>query len=496
MDPCDEEKEEYIWTDLYTTHVNLDSYTEMVEAPDRNYSSYMIFCLKSRISNWINNNWDNTIEVNFVSKIKSNSPNKSYLTVQLLVGGDILELDNKMRKELQMYVNTINLEDLKSVLLYGFNTKILLTTEDGYVIPQDWIREVIYYVNINQKLNPFINEIGLFVEIGNYPNYSSMYNKLSVNLVQKLREMYNEGYIIEPSEDIIDNWVLVPLDDKNIIYIPTWTDSRITSAYGTMTDFMTTRINGDKDINYYVGNNQVIRHYLAELLKDKEYKFVGYYINIKIEGLNEAQKIATYIEYANETANGIIIQKHVTSMDDVNIYKEIINDGNVVYYKTDDVYRPYTVSIRYTYDKNINNFAMSSELLQKFINYRDNIYPVYPPAVDEGTIETYEPYISSEEVDTVEEIKNESKRDYSERVLLLDPSKPAELLSKEEKGILYEEYGKNNPDRLWKLSDDDKAFKIKEMDKVELNIDERPIYREKQINLLDNIRMREISNVP
>ncbi len=494
-------EEQYVWTDLYTSYIHIDSYTEMREEPDRNYTDYMVFSLKSRISNWVNNNWDDSIEISFINRTKSNSQNKLYLTVQLLVGGDVLELNNKMINELQIYVNSINLEDLKSVLLYGFaqiNSRTnMLTTEKGYIIPQDWIREVIYYVDINAKLNPFINETGLYVEIGNYPDYSIIYDKLSVNLVKKLREMFEEGYIIEPPENIIEDWILTPLDDKNLLYIPIWTDNRITESYGTLTNFMITRLNGDKDINYYVGNNQVIRHYIAELLKDKEYKYVGYYLNIEISGLKEAQEIATYIEYANEIATGIIIQTHVTSIDDVNIYMKIIDDGDVLYYKTDDVYRPYTVSIRYSYDKNINSFATSSELLRKFIEYRDELYPVYPPVTEEKMIETYEPYISDEKIDNVEGIKNESKRDYAERVLLLDSSKPAELLSKEEKGdVLYEEYNKNNPDRIWKILDEDKRFNIKELDKVELNIDERPILTEGQINLLDDIRKKEILYAP
>nr|QBK90163.1 MAG: hypothetical protein LCPAC102_00730 [Pithovirus LCPAC102] len=510
-DSCESNKsidDNYVWTDFYTTMPEMHSYTKaLIEESDSNFNNYSIFSINSHLMNWVAANWDDQIELSFPGKIKKNMPNKIYLTIKPLIGGNTLDMTNDMITDLQRIVDKIDISILKSALLYGFDIATPILTNDGYLISSMWIRQMISYVYINPLLNPIIDETGLYVEIGNYPNYTEIYRKLSVNLISKLVEMYEEGFILEPSEKIIENWVLLEHDDKGLLYTPSWVDKRITSTYGTIIDFLFTRLMGCIYIDYYIGNNKVIIHFIASLLQNDNVKFKIHrlYIRVWINDLDSAQKIATLIEYAESNANGLIILKHVSSLDDINIYKEIlssadifIKNANVLYYETNDIHRPYTLSIRFSYDTKINLDNISIKLMNEFILYRNIKYSSKPKTtIDDININPIIPYINMDHVD-IEKIPTLSipdKRDYSDKYLRLDASKPVYIDISSSNKEIYKPEKDQIPVRIWNSSDETISHKIKPVDRKELNIKPiRPILSEYDLDKnVNNIQLLELN---
>ena len=260
-------------------------------------------------------------------------------------------------------------------------------TDNGNIILSSWIMQFLPYVNINKTLNPYVNEFGLFVQIGDYPDYSSIYTKLSIYVNEELNRMYNMGYVYLPSKHVIDNWYLVPPNissSTSEIYYPMWEDNRITKTSGDIHSFIHDRINGIEYINYYVGENKVVHHTLAKLIMiqfDRLVKIVNsQYIQVTVNNLKEGQQIASLIEYATVNTSGIIDIKYVTSMSDVNIYegieknnREIFGIDSIVHYKTEDIQRPYAVSFLFKYNININMRSVSYKLWKMFETYRFNI---------------------------------------------------------------------------------------------------------------------------
>lgn len=517
MDCCDDG---YVWTELYITVPDRSLY-KAIELPDRNYDNYIIFSLNSYLSHWVSINWHPNIEITFISRHKPGIEDKLYLTIQPLVGGDILEMDKNMRQDLQTYLNTLSITKLKSVLLYGFGLNRKLVTKQGHVIEEDWIRQLIPYVGIDNSLNPHIDEIGLHVELSWIPQYTEIYRLLSINLIEKLIEMYDGGCIIEPNKKIRDKWLLVPQDDRRIIYAPIWRDTRITNNYGSMVNFLQTRILGIKTINFKIDANETIRHYLIHLFQERgvinNFTMTKYYLKMEVNDLYEAQLIATLIDYAIEKANGIVILKHVKDQREADIYKLISDQMKIphsfIYYRADDIQRPYTASFLFEYKSNINVKEVSIQLWNIFNQYRIS------DIIDEE--------IQIEEIPKVYEIKLKPKDasyirdpyDYAEKYLKLDARKPpveAVLpINREIYKPTQEEIDARGP-RAWTsdmleqtpvLIDDDRKilrrdqrrdlYTIKEnqlsaVTKAPLSIEPTTLYPERQLRAIEESEVRAI----
>lgn len=487
MDCCDDG---YVWTEFYITIPERSLY-KAIELPDRNYDNYMIFSLNSYLSHWVSLNWHPDIEITFVSLNKPGVDDRLYLRIQPLVGGDILEMTKEMRRDLQAYVNTFSITKLKSVLLYGFGLDRKIVTKNGCVIEQDWIRQLISYVGIDDSLNPHIDEIGLHVEIGWIPQYTELYRLLSINLIEKLLEMYDDGCVIEPNETIKDKWLLVPQDDRKIIYAPIWRDTRITNNYGSMVNFLQTRILGIKTINFKLDTNETIRHYLIHLMNERNlsnnFIMTKYYLKIEIDDLYQAQLIATLIDYAIDKANGIVILKHVKHQRDIEIYQMINDMINIphtfVSYRTDDVQRPYTASFLFDYKSNINVKEVSIQLWNIFNQYRSS------DTITNETMESpkiYEINLKSTEANYIKD-----PYDYAEKYLKLDSSKPpVEAILPINKEIYKptQEEIENRGVRPWTSSMLDQTPVLFD--------DDRKILRRDQRRDLYKVTERELSKLP
>lgn len=382
----DSEDSSFVWTNFYNNIPKVD-FIENVEEPDYNYDNYAFLSLKSYLSAWIHKNWDENIYITFPGRKKSKIPNKSYLIINPMIDGDNLIMNDNMIEELQTVVD--NIPNFKSVLLYTDEQIIL---DSGILIPKQWIRELLPYVYINPELNPYVNELGLFVQMGNYPDFTELLQKLSYNLVNQLKTMYLNGYIYRPPSQIIKDWNLNTHNVHKDVYYPSWTDNRITYTSGGKYNFIFDRINGKKTIDYLVGNDNVVKHALSLLVSPSrsfhhipEITYIDEYARIEVDNLVEAQKIASIIKYVDRVASGTVLIKYVTSMDDVKIYKEIgdvnqdvLKYDSIAVYKSSDIQKPYLVSFLFPYNLHINLRQTSELLWNVFQDYRLN-----EPIIDE-----------------------------------------------------------------------------------------------------------------
>jgi len=369
-----------IWTDFYKNIQSLD-FIESVEEPDFNYDNYSILSLKTILSEWIHENWDNQIYLTFPAGKKDTYPNRSYLTIQPMIGNDELIMDQQMIDSLQKEVNKLTITDLKSVLVIGNNNTIIL--DSGVTIPSSWIKEMLPYVPVNPELNPYVAESGLFVQISHYPDFSEIYTILSINIEKKLKQMFTDGYVYKPQYSIIQNWQLITHEMYKEVYYPLWTDRRITNSCGGKYQFIKNRMNGINTIDYFVDSNNVVKHTFVSLLQSQlqiqKIKIMTNYVRVQVDNLNDAQRIASLVEYAEEIASGHIILKFVSSSDSVKAYKEIalvnedkLNYKSIVSYQTEYLHRPYAVSFLFPYNLNFNILTTSTMLWNLFMDYKLN----------------------------------------------------------------------------------------------------------------------------
>ena len=402
-------KTKHVWTEYYTYIPNKE-YINIIEEPEPNFTNYTLFSLNSHLSNWINHNWDSRIELSFPSYIKPNQPKRKYITIVPLVGGEKMYMSDIMISELQKVVNNITEEQQKSILLLDYSSILL---DNKIMISTRWIEQMLQYVNIPIIYNPYVTKIGLYVELRNEIDFTSIYADLSLLVINELKEMYRGGYISKPSNNIINNWKLVPVDIEQNIYAPNWEDNRITKSSGNMYNFILNKVNNINTIDYELGDNKVVYHTLSKQLNNLNY--IDYIINdnylrINVENLEMAQKIASLIEYVTIYTEGSVIIKYVTSIDEVNIYKEIAQVLEYIeiisVYKINDNERPYSVSFLFPLDTGINTQKISKQLWEEFNNYHLMQFPTYPEEIiyDSSKFDENIKDTKVEEVEEVEEV--------------------------------------------------------------------------------------------
>ncbi len=428
----------YVWTNFFNNIPDVD-FIKNVEEPDYNYDNYTMLSLNSRLSTWIHKNWGENVYITFQGRKKAREQNKLYIIIRPMIGENYLEMTDSMINELQTAFGNIN--DFKSVLLYSDEQIIL---DSGIMIPRQWIRELLPYAYINPELNPYVDDLGLFVRIDNYPDFTEIMQKLSINLVEQLETMYMDGYVYNPPSEIIRKWSLNTHNIHKEVYYPSWTDNRITLTSGGKYNFIFDRINGKKTIDYFVGNDNVVKHTLSLMLDTKEITYVGEYARVRVDNLEEAQKIASNVEYAKYIASGIVLIKYVTSMDDVKLYKEIgsVNQNvlkydSVAVYKSSDIQKPYLVSFLFPYNLHINMRQTSELLWNVFQEYRlsPQITEISEVSYDQIYLERAIPYPEISD-DKLENVKYSDGIQYARDMTTLVPHILTEKeINKQIKGV-------------------------------------------------------------
>ena len=350
------------------------------QEPDFNYNAYTLAVLKSRLIPFFRQMLNKTFSIQFPS-IREN--NKYYITVVPTKGGEPIELDSLQAQMAEDYINDLSPETLKYLVLYTRNS---IETDDGKLIPSFWIESILPFIQLDSTFRGRIGPYGLEVDFSKIPNFHDWMQTMIIEISKQIRKMYEIGYIVDPSNDIISNWSLLPVETrsytiinketekgeildfdevsgksvKNIsrLYYSSWMDQRITDNYGGMTSFLLFLIKKNI-IKYEIQNvNLVRKHFIAKILANQEVNviFDGKYIKFAVNSLRQTQDIIYYIEEAISLSNGKVITFSVTRLSWLILYATVSTEfgfTNCVGYRIFDDERPYVFSCIINMDLNL-----------------------------------------------------------------------------------------------------------------------------------------------
>lgn len=348
---------QFLYTSYYTninTGTSLD--VRQISLPD--YDPNDIFCLRTRLQPHINELISRKAYIALSNYVKGE---KSFVVIVLYIGSKILSISNKNKVKLEEIIDKITSEYPKFALLYSVSNKTHLTDEFGNIIPVSWINSILRFIKINRNLRPFFkDQEGIYISTANINELKKNFGKLQIFITDKIKEMYSEGYILEPDRQLVENWNLVrispELQTDMELYRATWKDPRITSGSGGLTKFLLNRYTGNKRMIIRVENSLQVRHSISIALSEVEMipKFSGSNLYIDVENLDEAKTLVSIIKEAEceHTINDILIINSNRISWSL-IYKAIIektisvkNLSELVctIYQTDDVFNPVTFS--------------------------------------------------------------------------------------------------------------------------------------------------------
>ncbi len=368
--------EQMVWTPFYR-FINKTEVVDYIEEPLFNYKPYNLFVLKTLLYPWIQKKINKDLTISFISKPRKD---KLYLTVVLLNGGIPFKLNLPQIKDLQSKVDQITSSPLRGALIFSYSTFL---ANNGRLLPRAWLDDILPYINLNEELNSYITHDGIMVELGQLVEYKRIYSKLVDKISNTISHMYISGFIVNPSQKIIENWNLVEVGDDKQLYHPTWVDLRITRSYGSLTDFLLSRINGDLSVNYYVTSNWFTRHQIARHLSKLFFNvtFINDYARILINNLSEAQKVASVIDQQISTGIGKVTTLLANRSSWITLYiysAKQLGYNDCLGYKITNPNRSWIFSCVIPLNGNINYYKLNIrikafEILNKlFLKYPNN----------------------------------------------------------------------------------------------------------------------------
>lgn len=359
-----------IITPYYRTIVERNV-TECSEEPDFTYDPYKLFCLRTKINPVIIKMFGPGVDIRFITVQKHN---KMYMTLTIVKNDQIptasnpdpvdtsIELTESQIEILQRYVDEFTSDDIDTCLILSSDGIVFNT--DNKPLPTGWVRSMLPYIELNETVNSFANDYGLFGVFNQYIDYLNTYNQVLQQAIERLQYFYNMGYIIYAST-IKDSWDLEPVDSDGIVYSPRWQDERFAK---NMVEFLQSRIRGDEHINLMIGDSYVQRHFIAKDLCDVlgmeciKSTFSNCYVKIIARDLSEARSISSIVFLASAKAVGRVFIIKLSSLSLGYMYGKIYDEikTNVDYtwiiYHTDDYLYPYTFSGQIDYNDDENEF--------------------------------------------------------------------------------------------------------------------------------------------
>lgn len=333
--------------------------------PNINYTPYDVFCLETKINLYIYKKWGSGVIPTFRSLLKDN---KYQLVISLeKTNNQETPLSSSQDQEdLTRYVEHLISYEPKVCLLFSGHFPVY--NYKGQRLPSSWVTSFLKYIYIPPQLNPYVNSEGLYATLeplnsiynnslsiieGNpVGSYKDLYAAMVMDIQQQLEVFYSLGYILQASS-IAENWSLEPLDDEGLVYKPNWSDCRFAPD---LVSFLTTRLEGETTIKYYIGDNLVLRHDLTKRL-GQEVIFFGVWIKFQSSNLPETRQTISIIEELKENVMGQVITYRLPSNPETNkplhedfqrietiLKKEDISD--YVVYKTEQEGFPQILSIK------------------------------------------------------------------------------------------------------------------------------------------------------
>lgn len=296
MDPC---SSQLVLTPLYRTIIKEPQGYRAVEEPDFNYGPYQIFAPKSKLYPWIKQNIGFRLGL---SLIGTKLGPKMSLQVTVTNQGRKLNLSPDQIVQLRQRTDRIfyNPELSRHVLIYYPRNLV----HKNLVIGAKWISAILPFIKLDTKYDLIWStedvDLGaLYVNLSTDPDYFTTISELLRDVEQRLSQMYMEGYVVNPSEEIIRNWQLVS-EVEELWHLSTPLNQLVKSSAGT-TGFLLDRVAGISDVPIDLSVDRqglaVVKHYLAQTLVDFYFKDRIIYIPARnleqslrdLQNINEAK---------------------------------------------------------------------------------------------------------------------------------------------------------------------------------------------------------------
>lgn len=329
-------KKNVVWTPFYRTA----TYTDISCPPntDANYTPFKLYVFKNVVYYWMRKKLGDNLDVNYIERPKNK---KLYLSIEFRSNGNPVDLTESLSWYIRNKIEEYGLDKLDWIPVFYFDE--IVHTEDGTRIPQKWVNEIINYVGVDESYQPYIDEIGLMINISLFPDYNQLHVTLTKNIRDKLIEYYHLGCVYKPSEKIIENWNLVPVSSSNDnLYRANWKDLRIIQSFGSMTDFLLSRLYGEKKLYLKINNDFGTRYSLSELLYKNnftidDFVFTEDGIEITVPGYTQSLLIVNLIDE---------LRLYVPKNEEISfIALKDLSDGNDLFggilYRVNDQERPY-----------------------------------------------------------------------------------------------------------------------------------------------------------
>lgn len=307
--------------------------------PDANYNSYSLFCLRTRLLSTMENILGPGFSYNI---IPTPEDDLMYLKLQIVNGSVNYTPNSKELSTLQRSVDQIIANYSEQCLIFKARD---ISFDDGYVISKAWISTMLPYIKYRPDISIKIEGQYVYANLNQFGSYDIISIQIEADIIYNLKEMFLQGYVINPPDFIIKEWQLVKIignddiDDYNELYRPNWSDSRL--LFNKLSGFLMSRYENNYQMEFdllFVNNNWVVRHYIIKIL-NQEFddlsliKFTNDKMILQINNINGFSyqmvlNILAIIEYARNNARGQIIYFSSDSKQIIIDYINILQNLN------------------------------------------------------------------------------------------------------------------------------------------------------------------------
>lgn len=224
-----------------------------------NYNEYNLFCLQTRLRPVLEKLGLAHASINYVPVQRGP---RFYIGVMLSDAGLRISLTQHQKNELDNKIRYITTINVTSCLLFSSSTQIWVGNK---YIPNLWILSILHYLPVDSTLNPYVNEMDLYVDLSKFADYNQRYELLYKQIIIQLQWYYQAGAVvcnanfaeqwglvaqilvglkkIRDQGDALEDDLIGELTDDIGVYVPKWQDIRFAPDRVT---FLTDRMAGQK----------------------------------------------------------------------------------------------------------------------------------------------------------------------------------------------------------------------------------------------------------
>lgn len=335
---------------------------------DCRYTPYRVFVMETRLYPMIYDMFPDVV----INPKSVYDPKKKrmdvYLSIRNSKTDEEINLSHEQKEKIQKELDKINSQNIDYALI---NLKELYRSI-GKRYSFSWFKSVIEFTGLNEEYNPFIKDEGIYLTFDPDSEYNKYYYETCKFLKDRIEEFYSKGIIVLPknAKQLVEKWGLIAIDEENKLYQPSWVDRRFANdQVSFLLEKVSDVASGASTIKLLLPDNLVKRHGIIKALQEigKPCILEGSYLKVQVENINDAQKVATYVDNA-KLLNGRVVVLGTSRLSEIYLffdYAEKYKKGDCVSYSVSSNETPYVFSCLLKEDD-----YMSGDILkERFRNY-------------------------------------------------------------------------------------------------------------------------------